>query len=102
MSRFSLRLMNPISFSSNPFTVSIRCFRDLPARSNFQTTIESPFRAYSKACFNPGLSSFAPETLSVKIFSHPELLRASICKSKFCSLVETGVSPHAHQAKDII
>lgn len=56
---------------------------------NFHTISESPLRQNSTAAIKPLRASIEPLAVSVKIFSYPARSKASVCKSKFCSTVET-------------
>lgn len=69
------------------------CFKLLPKRSNLQTTNSSPFRNLAIILSSSGRTLVAPEIVSLKMISHPAFSSASICRFKFCSLVETLAYP---------
>src|SRR6516164_4772775 len=64
-----------------------------PSRSSFQTTRVSASCKWDRASFSPGRSTCAPLSLSVKMRSHPTLLSASSCNSRFWSRVDTRAYP---------
>src|SRR3954469_1069850 len=71
----------------------MRCLRERPSRSRRQTTRVSPSRRCEKASAKPGRSVVVPVTVSVKVLVQPAFLRASRCRSRFCSWVETLAYP---------
>ena len=98
VSMLSWRLRNPIPRSRRAASVSTRWRSDRPRRSSFQTTTVSPLRAKLRACSRPVRSAPAPPAVSMKMRSHPALVRASFWRSNFWSAVETcGVADeHGH------
>src|SRR5258708_24381595 len=93
VSIFSVRLFKPTPFSCSRDTVSIRCFKERPRRSSFQTTSVSPGRTKARAWFRASRSALAPLILSVKYLVQSAFLSASCCRSAFCSSVETRLYP---------
>ena len=89
----SVRLTNPIPLVLKSSTSVSKCLRERPSRSSRQTTKVSPLRSWSRHLSSPGLDSLAPETVSLKIFSHPAFFRASFYKFKVWSLDETRQYP---------
>jgi hypothetical protein len=85
VSRFSVRLLNPIPWASRSVTVSIRCLRLRPSRSRRHTTRVSPGRRIVRACAHPGRSVADPLMRSSSTRSQPALCRASRWSSRFCS-----------------
>ena len=73
--------------------ISIKCLSERPSRSSFHTTKVSFSLAKAMAAPSSGRSFFAPLPTSMKIFSQPALFRASSCRSRFWSEVETRAYP---------
>ncbi len=74
--------------------VSTRWDSDRPRRSSFQTTSVSPGRSALSARVSCGRVAALPLTpQSARIFLHPAAFRASRCRFRCWSVVETGAYP---------
>ena len=87
------RLLNVIPFSLKSFKRIISSLVVLPRRSTLKAIKVSPGLICSRSFKNSGRFRDLPETFSWKIFSQPAFLSASVCKFRFCSLVETLAYP---------
>src|SRR5258707_2693842 len=93
VSMCSCRLMKPISCSLSSVTVAMSCLSVRPSRSSRQTTSVSPALRWCMASCRPGRSALAPLIVSVKIFSQPACVSASVWRSSVWSWVETRAYP---------
>ena len=87
----SLSERKPIPLLRKSSTSVIKCRILRPSRSNRHTTRMSPLVSDSRHFVSPGRSVFAPDTLSMKmaVFGMPCCWRASICRLKSWSSVDT-------------
>ena len=85
----SVTLWNPTRSDSSSAISSIKCLSDRPSRSCRQTASTSPDHSASSTRSRPGRCTLPPLTVSSMILSQPARFRASRCKSRFCSVVET-------------
>jgi len=87
-------ILSVMLYESNLSVVKVGdCFNEVLERGGLSdlihTTKVSPSLTYSSASVSPVLSALAPLAVSVKILLQPILSKASLCKCKVCSEVET-------------
>ena len=85
VSIFSDSDTKPMPCFSRSETIRIRSARFRPSRSSLFTQRISPARSALRQLSSSGRSVFLPLACSWWIFSHPCAVRASICRSRFCS-----------------
>ena len=75
------------------WTIASRSRVDRPSREIDSTITVSPSRTKSSILRSSGRSALAPESFSKNVRSAPRSARASVCRSRFCSYVETRPYP---------